>query len=418
MDSRLIWLALAAFVGATEGGLIAGLLPSISADMGVSIGQAGLLVFGYSLAYAIGTPLFAVLLGGIGRRRILAGAEFGLAVCALLMALTPIFEGLVAIRTVLAVFAGTFTGTAMATAAMIAPIGQRGRYMQTISIGQSLAALVGVPVGAWVAAEFSWRANYATIAAMAAAAALALYLRLPRGMPGDTQTMRDRIRVLGNPGVIPALLSTLLLMIASAPLMIYIGAVMDDAGIGQYYLPLVFLCNGIGALAASVSAGRLADHLGNRPAVTASTLMILILAASFAALPHLPADLALPLLLLTLGLQGYVGWAYSIAISSQMAHLAPSSVPVAISLNMAAMNIGMAIAAAAGGFLVDTWGAAILPYAGAPVVLIALAIWLAVPGGDRAGKMAASKTAATMAGAAGTAPPTPPPATPPGAPTP
>ena len=79
MDSRLFWLALAAFMGAVEGGLIAGLLPLISADMGVSIGQAGLLVLGYSLAYAIGTPLLAVLLGGVGRRRILAGAEFGLA---------------------------------------------------------------------------------------------------------------------------------------------------------------------------------------------------------------------------------------------------------------------------------------------------------------------------------------------------
>lgn len=376
MDSRLIWLALAAFVGATEGGLIAGLLPSISEDMGVSIGQAGLLVFGYSLSYAIGTPLFAVLLGGVGRRRILAGAEAGLAVCALLMAITPFFDGLVAIRTVLAVFAGTFTGTAMATAAMIAPPGHRGRYMQTVSIGQSLAALVGVPVGAWVASQFDWRINYGAIAVMAAAASLALYLRLPRGMPGDTQTMRDRIRVLGNPGVAPALLSTLLFMIGSAPLMIYIGAIMAEAGIGELYLPLVFLANGIGALASSVTAGHLADRLGNRPAVTAASLMIVILAAVYAALPHLPAGWELPVLLLVLAVQGYVGWAYSLAISSEMAHLAPSSVPVAITLNMAAFNIGMAIAAVAGGFLVDTWGVNVLPYAGAPVVLIGLGVWL------------------------------------------
>ena len=231
MDSRLVWLALAAFVGAVEGGSIAGLLPLISRDMGVTIGQAGWLVLGYSLAYAIGTPLIAVLLGGIGRRRILAGSEFGLAVCALLMAVTPFFEGLVAIRTLLAVAAGTFTGTAMATAAMIAPPGQRGRYMQVVSVGQSMAALVGVPLGAWVAAEFSWRLNYAAIAAMAAAVALALYLRLPKGMPGDTQTMRDRIRVLRNPGMVPALISTLLLMIGATPLMIYIGAIMQSAGV-------------------------------------------------------------------------------------------------------------------------------------------------------------------------------------------
>ena len=112
MDSRLFWLALAAFVGAIEGGLIAGILPLVSADLGVTLGEAGQLVLFYALAYALGPPLLALLLGGVGRRRILAWSEFGLAVCALLMVLMPFFEGLVLVRTVLAVVAGTYTGTA------------------------------------------------------------------------------------------------------------------------------------------------------------------------------------------------------------------------------------------------------------------------------------------------------------------
>ncbi len=379
MDSRLIWLALAAFVGATEGGLIAGLLPSISAEMGVSIGQAGQLVFGYSLAYAIGTPLLAVLLGGVGRRRILAGAELGLAICALLLAVAPFFEWMVGVRALLAVAAGTFTGTAMATAAMIAPAGQRGRYMQVISVGQSLAALVGVPIGAYVAAQFSWRFNYGAIAAMAAAASLALYLRLPRGMPGDTQTMRDRIRVLGNRGVAPTLIVSLLFWIGAAPVTVYIAAIMAAAGLGYDALPLVLLAGGIGALACSFSAGRLADRLGNRMAVTLASLMVIVVLASFALLPQLPAGTRLPALLVVVGAQAYFLWAHAIAIASQMAHLAPSSVPVAISINMSAFNIGMAVAAAAGGFIVDTWGAGALPLVGAPVVALSIVIWLVIP---------------------------------------
>jgi predicted MFS family arabinose efflux permease len=379
MDSRLIWLALAAFVGATEGGLIAGLLPSISAEMGVSIGQAGQLVFGYSLAYAIGTPLLAVLLGGVGRRRILAGSELGLAICALLLAVAPFFEWMVGVRALLAVAAGTFTGTAMATAAMIAPAGQRGRYMQVISVGQSLAALVGVPIGAYVAAQFSWRFNYGAIAAMAAAASLALYLRLPRGMPGDTQTMRDRIRVLGNPGVAPTLVVSLLFWIGAAPVTVYIAAIMAAAGLGYDALPLVLLAGGIGALACSFSAGRLADRLGNRMAVTLASLIVIVVLLSFALLPNLPLGTRLPALLIVVGAQAYFLWGHAIAIASQMAHLAPSSVPVAISINMSAFNIGMAVAAGAGGLIVDTWGAGALPLAGAPVVALSIVIWLVMP---------------------------------------
>ncbi len=380
MDSRLIWLALAAFVGATEGGLIAGLLPSISDDMGVSIGQAGLLVFGYSLAYAIGTPLLAVLLGSIGRRRILAGAELGLAVCALLMAIMPFFEGLVAARTILAVCAGTFTGTATATAAMIAPAGQRGRYMQTISIGQSLAALVGVPIGAYVAAHFDWRFNYWAIAAMAAAASLVLYLRLPRGMHGDTQTMRDRVRVLTNPGVLPTLFVSMLFWVGAAPVTVYIGAIMTASGIRLDALPLVLLAGGVGALACSFSAGGLADRLGNRTAVAGASLMAILLLVAYAALPHLPENVRLPALLVVVAAQAYFLWGHAIAIASQMAHLAPSSVPLAISVNMSAFNIGMAVAAVIGGLMVDTWGAGVLALVGAVVVALSLAVWLVATG--------------------------------------
>jgi MFS transporter, DHA1 family, inner membrane transport protein len=378
MDSRLFWLALAAFVGATEGGLIAGVLPSISQDMGVTIGQAGLIMVGYALAYAIGTPVLAVLLGGVGRRRILAWSELGLAVCALMIALAPVFPMIVGLRTVLAVCAGMFTGTAVATAAMIAPAGQRGRAIQIVTMGQAVAVLIGVPVGAYVAARFSWRINYAAIAAMAAAAALMLYLRLPKGMHGDTQTMRDRVRVLGNPGVVPALLVTMLFIGSSFPLLMYVGALMRQTGIALDTLPVVLLASGVGSVVSSLSAGIIADRLGNRVTVLTSTLMMIVGLGAFALVPVAPDWARLPMLLAIFAIQGYLGWSYWIAHCSQMAHLAPSSVPVAISLDMAALNIGMAIAAAAGGFVVDNWGASALPYAGAPFAVLALVIWLSI----------------------------------------
>lgn len=382
MDSRLFWLSLAAFVGAIEGGLIAGVLPLISADLGVTLGQAGLLVLFYSLAYALGPPLLALLLGGVGRRRILAWSEFGLAVCALLMVLMPFFEGLVLIRTVLAVVAGTYTGTAMATAAMLAPPGQRGRYMQVISMGQAIAALAGVPLGAWLAATFGWRVEYMALAVMAGLASLALYTQLPRGMPGDTMTIAERIRVLRDPAIGRALLSTLMFMIGSSPLMVYVSALLTAVGVGYAALPLVLLSGGIGAIACSATAGRLADRFGSRRTATIAGLAVIVVMGVFVALPLVPPHLALPALLLTVGAQGFVGRTYSIAVASHMAQIAPRAVPVAISLNMSAFMIGMAVAAAMGGIIVDNFGALNLALVGAPLVGLALLIWQRVPEGE------------------------------------
>lgn len=384
MDSRLFWLSLAAFVGAIEGGLIAGILPLISDDLGVSLGQAGLLVLFYSIAYAFGPPLLALLLGGVGRRRILAWSEFGLAICALLMVLMPFFDGLVVIRTVLAVAAGTYTGTAMATAAMLAPAGQRGRYMQVISMGQALAALAGVPLGALVATQFGWRFEYAALALMAGMAALALYAKLPRGLPGDQMTIQQRLRLLRNPGVGTALVSTLVFMIGSAPLMVYISALMTAFGVGYEALPMVLLAGGVGAIACSATAGRMSDHLGSWQTANIAGLAVIAVMAIFIGLPHVPAGQALPTLMMTVGAQGFVVRTYSIAVASHLAQIAPGAVPVAISLNMSAFMIGMAVAAAVGGVVVDSFGAMTLPLIGGPLVGLALLIWRGVPRGERA----------------------------------
>lgn len=382
MDSRLFWLSLAAFVGAIEGGLIAGILPLISEDLGVSLGQAGMLVLFYSLAYAFGPPLLALLLGGVGRRRILAWSEFGLAVCALLMVLVPFFEGLVIVRTVLAVVAGTYTGTAMATAAMLAPLGQRGRYMQVISMGQAIASLAGVPLGALLAANFGWRVEYMALAVMAGLAALALYTQLPRGLPGDKMSIAERLRVLRNPAIGTALASTLLFMIGSAPLIVYISALLTAANVAYEALPLVLLAGGIGAIACSATAGRMSDRFGSKQTATISGIAVIVVLGAFAGLPYLPAEYALTALMLTVGAQGFVVRTYSIAVASHMAQIAPGVVPIAISLNMSAFMIGMAVAAALGGVVVDTWGAMALPLLGAPLVALALLVWRRVPEGE------------------------------------
>lgn len=379
MDSRLFWLALAAFVGSTEGGLIGGLLPAIGEDMQVTAGQTGLVVLGYSLAYAIGAPVLSVVLGGVGRRGVLAGGELTLAICALLIAASPFFAWLVGARTLLAVGAGLFTATALATAAMIAPPGERGRALQVVSMGQSLAVLIGVPAGAYVGTHYSWRIDYLAIGVAALAAAVVLYVRLPKGMHGDTQTMADRVRVLGNRGVVPALLTTLVCMLAAYFPIVFIGPVMTASGLGHELLPYPLFANGVGAVVASATAGRIADRIGNKPAVVWSCAALILALAVFIALPYLPEALRPAVFFVTFGVLGYLGWGYWIAHCSEMAHLAPTSVPVAISLNLTALNIGVAVAAAVGGAMIDAWGANSLSLLSVPLAVVALGLALATP---------------------------------------
>ena len=63
--TSLIWLTLGAFAIGTEGFMIAGLLPALARDLNVGLPAAGHLVTAFSLAYAIGAPIMAVLTAGL-----------------------------------------------------------------------------------------------------------------------------------------------------------------------------------------------------------------------------------------------------------------------------------------------------------------------------------------------------------------
>jgi hypothetical protein len=75
----LVWLALGAFAIGTEGFMIAGLLAALARDLNVGLPAAGHLVTAFSLAYAVGAPVMAVLTAGLERRRLLAVAMGGFA---------------------------------------------------------------------------------------------------------------------------------------------------------------------------------------------------------------------------------------------------------------------------------------------------------------------------------------------------
>ena len=75
----LLALALASFgIGTTEY-VIMGLLPSVAQDLSVSIPQAGMLVTGYALSVAFGSPWLTVATARMDRRTaLLLLAEFSL----------------------------------------------------------------------------------------------------------------------------------------------------------------------------------------------------------------------------------------------------------------------------------------------------------------------------------------------------
>ena len=153
--SSLLWLTLGAFSIGTEGFMIAGLLPALARDLNVGLSAAGQLVTAFSLAYAVGAPVMAVLTARLERRRLLALAIAGFSIANLLAALAPNYAWLLAARLLLAFAAASFMPAASGYAAASGGLQRRGRALSMVTNGLSLAIVAAsVPVTASTNAIF------------------------------------------------------------------------------------------------------------------------------------------------------------------------------------------------------------------------------------------------------------------------
>ncbi len=89
MPAWLFALLAAAFVLYTDDYVIAGILPELAGDLGVSEGQAGQLITVFSLSVALAAPIAAVVLARAERRRLFSLALLVFIAANVAAAITP-----------------------------------------------------------------------------------------------------------------------------------------------------------------------------------------------------------------------------------------------------------------------------------------------------------------------------------------
>lgn len=377
MDLRLVVLALGAFAGTMESAVLPGLLPAIGADLGVGVGQAGLMVFAYSVVYAVTAPLMSSLFGGLDRRLTLTIAEVGFGLCALGIALAPGFEVAVGARAALAAMAVLFTSTAQATAYAISPPERRGRSVATVLTGATIAVAIGAPVGALIGITFGWRLTFGIVAALAIASGIVMAARMPSGLSGEQISLRERVQVLREPGVALALFVSLVFALGLFTPGIYFAAITaGPMGMGQGGIPVVMFAAGIGAVLGGAVGGQVMDRLGVYRSVVLFMSLSGVVLALMSLITLLPAPVIPALWVLLYGIISFIGWALYSAQVGLLSGLAPQAVTLAISLNLSASNIGGAASALMGGYIAEHVGPGAI--GGVSAVLVAISVALLV----------------------------------------
>jgi predicted MFS family arabinose efflux permease len=262
---------------------------------------------------------------------------------------------------------------------------RRGRAVAIVVMGGSIGVAVGAPVAVWVSQTFGWRPAYLGLGVLALVAALTMWRMLPGDIPGDRRTLRERIGVIHVPGIKWALATSGVMYAASSMLLTYTAPLTTELmGLPASWLPVVFLAFGMGAVAGTGIGGWLTDRYGGRQTVV---VMIGLLVVEFAALPLiaiLPHVAVLPLYLLDTVAFGICCWGLAPPQISRLAVLAPASVQLAAALNLTSMNLGVAVAALGGGWVLQHYGVVSLCLVAALVAVAAVGVAWMVPDGRRA----------------------------------
>lgn len=356
--------------------IVVGILPDIAADLKISEVTVGNLVSLFAFVYAPVTPLgsalsarfprFATHLTLIGI--FLAGN--------LLCAFAPNYAVLVVARIMIALVSGTLVAVAMTYAPDVTTDKFRTKFIAWVFSGFSIASVVGVPVGTWVANTFGWRWVFHIINVLTIMLIVGMVVALPRNSHIVKIGFLPQFRLFFDRRIQLGVLTVVFGAAASYVFYTYLTPIMrDEVHVPEQYLSVGLVIFGAACLWSNLYGGKLADRgRGVEPLTHIRPIYCAhaVLMASLVVAHWVPVYGAL--LLVVLGMFMYLQNSASQVLYMDVASQShPGSLNLAASLNSMSFNIGIALGSAVGGLVNGHFGLTWLGPVGALFLLCAIA---------------------------------------------
>lgn len=375
MPIALYALTAGAFgIGVTEF-VIMGLLLEVSADLGVSIAAAGLLISGYALGVVVGAPLMTTFTARWPRKTVLLALMVIFTLGNLACALAPSYGLLMAARILTAFAHGTFFGVGSVVATSLVPADRKASAIAIMFTGLTIANILGVPFGTWLGQQLGWRATFwaVTIVGIVALAIIAAFVPKDEAAPEESDWRAD-LKAMAQRPVLLGLLTTVLGFAGVFAVFTYIAPVLTKVtGLSETSVSPILLMFGGGLIVGNLIGGKLADKY-LVPTVIGSMLVLTVVLGLMTFAIH--DGIAATIFVFLLGAAGFATvpplqmWVLERASGAGQS--------LASSLNIAAFNLGNALGAWAGGATIDHGpGLTAIPLVAMimPIGALAIAFW-------------------------------------------
>lgn len=351
----IVLISLSFMLGMSEF-IVVGVLPDIAAGLKVSEVTVGNLVSLFAFVYAPVTPLGSALSARFPRFATHLTLVGVFLIGNVLCAFASNYGVLVVARILIALVSGTLVAIAMTYAPDVTTEQYRTKFIAWVFSGFSIASVVGVPVGTWVANTFGWRWAFHLVNVLTVVLIVLMVVVLPRnsrivkiGFLPQFRLFFDRRIQLGVLAVVFGAAATYVFYTYLTPIM------RDEVHVPEQYLSVGLVIFGAACLWSNLYGGKLADRgRGVEPLTHIRPIYCAhaVLMASLIVTHWVPVYGAL--LLVVLGMFMYLQNSASQVLYMDVASQShPGSLNLAASLNSMSFNIGIAVGSAVGG-LVNT----------------------------------------------------------------
>jgi predicted MFS family arabinose efflux permease len=305
-EKLLLWtLAAINFTHIIDFMILMPLGPQLMRIFDISPREFGLLVSSYTFSAGVSSFLGAFILDKYDRKRILFWVFVGFLLGTLACALSPNYPILLVSRVVSGVFGGLTSALIMAIIGDVVPDSRRGRAMGLVMAAFSIASVVGVPFGLFIASLTNWHAPFYFLAFLSLIILWMISQHIPHitahlhaesNRPTPIQVIR---RVTGNANQMKAITLTIMMMLGQFTIIPFISPYMvANVGFTEMQLTYIYMAGGAFTIFSSPWVGRLTDRYGK---VRIFTIFMALNVIPIALITHLgPTAIVFVLMVTTL----------------------------------------------------------------------------------------------------------------------
>ncbi len=257
--------------------------PQLMKIFDISPRQFGFVVSAYGLSAGISGFLSAFFVDNYDRKKIVLFAYTGFVLGTLACAVAPTYEILILGRVIAGVFGGLIGAQVLSIVADTFEYERRATAMGFITTAFSLASVVGIPAGLYLANHFGWHSPFLVLGGLGVLVIFLIYRYVPT-LDKHLKNRQSKERpfavitdITRNPNQLRALCLSTIIMLGHFSIIPYISpTLVANVGFSQDNIFLIYFVGGLLTIFSAPMVGKLADRKGKYPVFVIFALLSMI----------------------------------------------------------------------------------------------------------------------------------------------